>query len=103
MPLFVIHALDAPGGLATRLDAYAAHRAFLGEAAAHGVTIAASGPLVSDDGATPIGSLFLIEAASIEAVKNFNAQDPFAKAGLWSSVNVQRFDLKRGAVGAPAS
>ncbi len=103
MPLFVIHALDAPGRLQTRLDTYADHRAFLGEAAAHGVVIAASGPLVSDDGATPIGSLFLIEAGSIEAVRRFNALDPFAKAGLWASVQVQRFDLRRGAVGAPAT
>ncbi len=101
MPLFVIHALDAPGKLQTRLDTYDAHRAFLGEAAAHGVTIAASGPLVSDDGATPIGSLFLIEAGSTEEVKRFNAQDPFARVGLWASVNVQRFDLRRGSVGSP--
>ncbi len=103
MPLFVIHAIDAPGRLQTRLDAYADHRAFLGEAAQHGVTIAASGPLVSDDGATPIGSLFLIEAESIEAVRRFNAQDPFAKVGLWSNVTIQRFDLRRGSVGTPAS
>ncbi len=102
MPLFVIHALDAPGKLQTRLDAYADHRAYLAEAASQGVTIAASGPLVSDDGATPIGSLFLIEAPTIEAVKRFNAGDPFAKASLWASINVQRFDLRRGAVGAPA-
>jgi uncharacterized protein YciI len=102
MPLFVIHALDAPGKLQTRLDAYADHRAYLAAADAQGVTIAASGPLVSDDGATPVGSLLLVEASSIEVARRFNAGDPFAKAGLWANVSVQRFDLRRGSVGAPA-
>ena len=103
MPLFVIHALDRPNALQTRLDAYAAHRAYLGESDGKGVRIMASGPLTTDDGATPIGSLFLIEAETIEAVRAFNAADPFAKAGLWETVAIQRFDLRRGAVGAPAA
>lgn len=100
MPLFVIHAIDHPDRLQVRLDAYAAHRAYLGEAEGKGVRIMASGPLVTDDGATPVGSLFLIEAETVEAVRTFNAADPFATAGLWSRVEIRRFDLRRGAVGA---
>jgi uncharacterized protein len=99
MPLYVIHALDRPGHLQTRLDNYPAHRAYLGGSDALGVSIKASGPLVSEDGAAMIGSLFLVEAADEAVVRAFNAGDPFAQAGLWNGVSIQRFDLKRGAVG----
>jgi uncharacterized protein YciI len=98
MPLFVIHALDRPGHLQTRLDAYPAHRAYLGENDGKAVRIIASGPLVSDDGETMIGSHFIVEAADIGVVKAFNAGDPFAGAGLWDAVSIRRFDLKRGAM-----
>jgi uncharacterized protein len=100
MPLFCIHGLDHAGKAQVRAEAYAAHRAYLAEAAAKGVTIHASGPLVSDDGAAAIGSLFVVECADAAAAKAFNAGDPFAQAGLWREVRVNRFDLRRGAVGA---
>jgi hypothetical protein len=99
MPLYVIHALDKPGRLQTRLDNYAAHRAYLAGAEALGIRIAASGPLTTEDGSSMIGSLFIVEAESEAAVRAFNGGDPFATAGLWEAVSVQRFDLKRGAVG----
>jgi uncharacterized protein len=102
MPLYVIHALDKPGALQTRLDNYPAHRAYLGDADALGIRIMASGPLVTEDGSEMIGSLFLVEAEREMIVRAFSAGDPFAKAGLWASVDIRRFDLKRGAVGTGA-
>jgi uncharacterized protein len=99
MPLYVVHALDKPDALRTRLDNYPAHRAYLGGAEALGIRIAASGPLVTEDGSAMIGSLFLVEAEAETIVRAFNASDPFAKAGLWASVDIRRFDLKRGSVG----
>jgi uncharacterized protein len=99
MPLFCIHALDESGKLPVREANYPAHRTYLAEAAAQGVMIHASGPLVSDDGGTMIGSLFIVECDSIDVARRFNAGDPFAKANLWASVVIKRFDLKRGAVG----
>jgi uncharacterized protein YciI len=45
------------------------------------------------------GSLFLVEADSLATVTTFNAADPFAKAGLWASVSINRFNLRRGQVG----
>jgi uncharacterized protein len=100
MPLFCIHGLDGAGRGKIRDECYPAHRAFLGAAEAWGVRVAASGPLVSDDGTAMIGSLFIVEADSIEKVRAFNAADPFAQAGLWRDVQISRFDLRRGAVGA---
>jgi uncharacterized protein len=99
MPLYVIHALDKPGRLQTRLDNYSAHRAHLAGAEAAGIRIAASGPLVTEDGLAMIGSLFIVEAESENAARAFNAGDPFALSGLWDKVDIRRFDLKRGAVG----
>ncbi|MGL4240750.1 MAG: YciI family protein [Beijerinckiaceae bacterium] len=96
MPLYVIHALDKPGRLQARLDAYPAHRAYLGEQDGKGIRILGSGPLEKDDGSEMIGSHFIIEAEDIAAVKAFNAGDPFAKADVWDVVSIRRFALKRG-------
>jgi uncharacterized protein len=102
MPLFCIHCHDHAGKDALRAEHYAAHRAFLAGSDAFGVQIAASGPLVSDDGARAIGSLFVVEADSAAVARAFNAADPFAQAGLWATATVTRFDIRRGFVGADA-
>jgi uncharacterized protein YciI len=94
--LFVIHALDRAGGLPRRLENYDAHKAFLADTSAFGVRIVMSGPLVADDGATMIGSLFLIEAESRAAVEAFNAADPFRKADVWQQVNITGFFRRQG-------
>jgi uncharacterized protein len=99
MPYFCIHCSDHPGNAALRAQHYPAHRAYLGESAGQGIAISASGPLVDDAGLEAIGSLFVVEAQDIGKVRAFNAADPFAKAGLWDSVRITRFDLRRGSVG----
>ncbi|MCB8881515.1 YciI family protein [Acidisoma cellulosilytica] len=89
--LFAIHCLDKPDGLEKRLAHHAAHRAYLQEGHAH---LVVAGPLVSDDGETMIGSLFLVEVPSRAAAEAFNAQDPFVKEGIWGQVIIRRFDKK---------
>lgn len=89
--LFVIHAEDHPGAVATRLAHYDAHKAYLSGAAVKSVV---SGPLLSEDGETMIGSLFIVEADSRGEVVAFNAADPFAAAGVWAEVRIHPF-LKR--------
>ena len=81
--LFAIHAIDQPKALPTRLANYKAHKAFLSNTSRFGVKIVMSGPLVSDDGQTMIGSLFLIEAPSRAEVEAFNRANPFAAASIW--------------------
>jgi len=88
---FVIHGLDKKGALQTRLDNYDKHKAYLVQAP---VKTVISGPLVADDGETMIGSCFVVEADSKEAVVAFNAADPFAAAGVWDRVDINPF-LKR--------
>jgi uncharacterized protein YciI len=91
MPHYIIHCLDKPDALPRRLEHYEAHRAYLQAAT---VKMIVSGPLMSDDGETMIGSCFLIEAPDKAAVQAFNATDPFAKAGIWASVSIHRFNKR---------
>ena len=94
--LFAIHAVDRAGALPTRLANYDAHKAFLGDTSRFGVEVVMSGPLVADDGATMIGSLFLIEAPSRAEVGAFNRADPFAAAGIWEKVTITGFLRRQG-------
>jgi uncharacterized protein YciI len=48
-----------------------------------------AGPFTEPDGQTMNGSLIVIEAASLQAAKEIAAGDPFAKAGLFASVEVR--------------
>jgi uncharacterized protein YciI len=88
---YIIHCLDKPGGLPTRLANHEAHKAYLAKAS---IKIVVSGPLVADDGETMIGSCFLVEAASKDEVLAFHNGDPFKAAGVWEHVHLNPF-LKR--------
>ncbi|MBN03234.1 YciI family protein [Ponticaulis sp.] len=90
MALFHVMALDKPGALDLRLENRAAH---LEWAKAAGDTVRMAGPLLADDGESFIGSVFLIEAESEEALKAFQAEDPYVKAGLFQTVDIRPFKL----------
>ena len=94
--LFAIHALDKTGAVDRRLAHYEAHKSFLSDTSAFGVRIVMSGPLTKDDGATMIGSLFLIEAPDRATVERFNQADPFAKAEIWERVTISGFIRRQG-------
>jgi uncharacterized protein len=94
--LFVLHALDKPDGLPRRLAAYEAHKAFLANTSAFGVTIVMSGPLMLDDGLTMTGSFFLIDAPTRAHVERFNAADPFRAADVWATVTITAFSRRVG-------
>jgi uncharacterized protein YciI len=94
--LYVIHALDKAGALPQRVTHYEAHKAFLTDADAHGVSIVMSGPLVDDEGSTMIGSLFLVESPDRAAVERFNRADRFHEAGIWDKVTITRFNRRQG-------
>lgn len=88
---FVVHCLDKPGALPLRLANYEAHKSYL---ATGNVATVVSGPLLADDGETMIGSMFIFEAATKEDVVAFNSADPFAKAGVWDTVNIHPFLMR---------
>jgi uncharacterized protein YciI len=94
--MFVIHAMDRRDGLPTRAKFYRAHRTHLDEADRHGVGVVTAGTLVADDGETPIGSLFLLEAPDRTAVDAFTRSDPYHLNGVWDSVEIHSYRKKRG-------
>jgi len=50
--------------------------------------LVARGPTLSPDGTAHTGSIHILEAADIEAARRFASEEPFARAGLYSSVAI---------------
>jgi uncharacterized protein len=93
---FVIHATDKQDALPQRAKYYRAHRTHLDEAGSQGVTVLMAGPLVADDGESPVGSLFVLEAKDRAAVDAFTRSDPYQVNGVWDRVDIHYFNKKRG-------
>lgn len=88
---YVIHCIDKDGMVDRRLELYGQHKSYLASA---DIKTVVSGPLVTDDGETMIGSMFIVEAESRSEVEAFNRDDPFNKAGLWATVNIHAFSKR---------
>ncbi len=86
--LYVLMCRDKADSQALRLATREAHLAYVGERAS---SIRLAGPMLSDDGDRMVGSRFILEADDAEAVKRFNADDPYTRAGLWGEVIVHPF------------
>ena len=77
--------LDKPDRNPVRVENRPAHLEHL---KAHKAQILAAGPLLGADGASPLGSLLIMEFDTLEAARNFANADPYAKAGLFQSVDI---------------
>jgi uncharacterized protein len=86
---YAVWATDLPGTLAARLQARDAHRARLREPGVHPVKVVVGGPTLSESDASMNGSLLVIEAESIDAVRRFVAEDPYQLAGVYAHVEVR--------------
>ena len=93
---FVIHATDKKNALEWRAKHYREHRTHLDQSDTHGVSVLMAGPLVADDGETPVGSLFVIEAKDRAAVDAFTRSDPYFVHGVWERIDIHYFNKKRG-------
>lgn len=95
--MYAIFCLDKPDSEGLRLENRQAHLDYV---LAHDfVTVA--GPLTSDDDATMIGTLLLLDTHSAEAAHRFAENDPYAKAGLFASVTIRRFRHLLGGLDNP--
>ncbi|MCC4244632.1 YciI-like protein [Stappia indica] len=83
--LYALICTDKPGALQTRLDNRADHLAFL---KAMGDKLKAAGPFLDDDGGMT-GSLVVIEANSRDEALAVASEDPYARAGLFESVEIR--------------
>lgn len=80
--LIALIARDKDGALQTRLDNRAAHLAYIEETG----VVAQAGPLL--DGDAMIGSLIVLDVADMAAAQAWADNDPYAKAGLFQSVEL---------------
>jgi hypothetical protein len=53
-----------------------------------GSRIVFAGPLLTDDGAKPLGSLLVVDCADRRDAEAFAAGDPYAKANLFAEVTI---------------
>lgn len=74
---------DKPGALQTRLDNRDAHVAYLKSTG----VVSQAGPLLDDDDQM-IGSLVILDVENMQAAQDWAAQDPYAHAGLFESVEL---------------
>ena len=85
---FTIYCLDVPNSAPLRQQFVEEHKAYLSAAP---FKILISGPLLEEDRLTINGSCFIVEAESKAQVMEFNRNDPFIRAGIWSHVEIRDF------------
>jgi len=93
---FVVHAIDKADILATRAKFYRQHRIHLDEAGKHGIAVLTAGTLVADDGETPCGSVFVIDAKDRATADRFVKSDPYHVNAVWEDVQIHGYNKKRG-------
>jgi uncharacterized protein len=86
--LYVMVCEDRPDSQALRLATRAAHLEFIGTLRDR---VRIAGPMLSDDGERMIGSLFVIDADSLDDVRRIQAEDPYTQAGLFGKVTIRPF------------
>jgi uncharacterized protein len=94
--LFVIHAIDRKDALSVRAKFYRAHRIHLDQAEQYHVDVVTAGTLVADDGETPVGSVFVIDAKDRSAVEKFTRSDPYHLNSVWEILQIHGYNKKRG-------
>lgn len=83
--LFTFYCRDRANHESVRLANRPEHLAYLDKA---GSRIRFAGPLLTDDGAKPLGSLLVVDCEDRRAAEAFAAGDPYAKAGLFADVSI---------------
>lgn len=84
--LYSFYCLDKAGHAHVRAEARDDHIAYL---KAQGENVISAGPFLSDDGEAMVGSHLIIEFPDRAAAEAFAAGDPYAKAGLFESVEIR--------------
>ena len=87
--LFAITCTDKPNSLELRMATRPAHLEYLKSEMARFLVV---GPVLDAEG-KPCGSLLVVEAEDQAAAEAFAAGDPYAKAGLFETVQVRPFRM----------
>ncbi len=84
--LCTIIAFDKPNHVDLRMKTRPSHLEWMDQENPNAIFI---GPMLADDGQTPIGSVFVCDFESLDAAKAFASRDPYAHAGLFEKVVIQ--------------
>ena len=84
--IFTFICRDKPGALEVRLSNRPAHIDYLNGLNARG-TLRFAGPFLGEDG-KPIGSLVAVEAEDRADAETIARNDPYARAGLFETVEI---------------
>ena len=82
---FLIVCRDKPDQQANRAATRAAH---LDHIQSRGAALKTGGPLLSDDGSTPIGSAYIMAFDDKAAAEAFADADPYNQAGIFETITV---------------
>jgi hypothetical protein len=86
---FAVLATDRPDSAALRAEVRETHRRYLRAPGGHRVVVRLGGPTLEEATGDMNGTLLVIEAESIEAVRAFVADDPYSRAGLFAAVEIR--------------
>ncbi|HUN91745.1 MAG TPA: YciI family protein [Burkholderiaceae bacterium] len=98
---FAVWATDRPGALEARERARPAHRARLRDPAPHAVEVVAGGPTLDEATGSMNGTLLVVRADSIEAVRRYLDGDPYRLQQVYASVEVRAWTWSLGAPAIP--
>ena len=84
--LYAAICTDKPGSLEKRKANRPEH---LADLKGLGDALVLAGPFTEEDGTSMNGSLIVVEAASLEDARKLITGDPFAKAGIFASVEIR--------------
>lgn len=90
--LYIIYQEDRPDGAAIRAAAREDHFAYLDKH--KDILVLGGATLAGDDDTTRVGSVLIVNVPSFADAEKFSENEPFRKAGLFSSVKVTR--MRRG-------
>ena len=97
--IFAFWLIDRPGTAALRAEVRPVHRAYLAKLADR---MAFCGPLLADDGQTPVGSLLAIDFPSRDEAEAWIQAEPFTMAGVYEKPMIHVFsNLWQQKVGFP--
>ena len=94
---FAVWATDRPGMAAERARVREAHRARLREGGRGGLKVVLGGPTTDEAGAMN-GSLLVVEAHDIAAVREFIAGDPYMLGGVYDTVEIRPWQWGLGRI-----
>lgn len=91
--LYALICTDRPGALEIRKSNRPAHLDWL---KGLGAAVRLAGPFLTPEGKEPRGSLIIVEAKDIGAARKLAAADPYAKAGLFTDVDIRAWSWTVG-------